>query len=45
MEKAIAAKWKAFKTWYTGKGIRASYVAAKHIARHAVHHDCQEADK
>ena len=45
MEKAIAAKWKAFKTWKAGKGTRASYDAAKRNARHAVHHACQEADK
>ena len=45
MEKAIAAKEKAFKAWKTGKGTRASYDAAKHIARHAVHHARQEADK
>ena len=44
MEKAIAAKQKAFKAWKTGKGTRASYDAAKHIARHAVHHACQKAD-
>ena len=36
---------KAFKAWKTGKGTRASYDAAKHIARHAVHHACQESDK
>ena len=45
MEKAIAAKWKAFKAWKTGKGTRASYDAAKHNARHAVHHARQEANK
>ena len=45
MEKAIAAKWKAFKAWKIGKGTRASYDAAKRNARHAVHHACQEADK
>ena len=44
-EKAIGAKQKAFKAWKTGKGTRASYDAAKHIARHAVHHAHQEADK
>ena len=38
MEMAIAAKRKAFKAWKTGKGTRVSYDAAKHIARHAVHH-------
>ena len=45
MEKTTAAKWKAFKDWKTGKGTRASYNAAKCIARHAVHQACQEADK
>ena len=45
MEKAIAAKQKAFKAWKAGKGIRASYNAAKRNARHAVHHTHQEADK
>ena len=45
MEKDIAAKRKAFKAWKTGKGTRASYNAAKRIARHAVHHACQEVDK
>ena len=45
VEKAIAAKQKAFKAWKTGKGTRASYDAAKPIARHAVHHACQEAGK
>ena len=45
MEKAIAAKRKAFKDCKTGKGTRASYDAAKRIARHAVHHARQEADK
>ena len=47
MEKAIAAKQKAFKAWQTGKGTRSFYNAAKHIARHAVHHAYtrQEADK
>ena len=45
MEKAIAAKWKAFKAWKTVKGTRASYDAAKCIARHAVHHAHHEADK
>ena len=38
MEKAIAAKQKAFKAWKTGKGTKASYNAAKRIARHAMHH-------
>ena len=41
----IAAKCQAFKAWKSGKGTRASYHAAKRIARHAVHHACQEADK
>ena len=45
MEKAIAAKWTAFKAWKAGKGTRASYDAAKRNARHAVHHARQEADK
>ena len=35
----------AFKAWKTGKGTRASYHAAKCIARRAVHHARQEADK
>ena len=41
----ITAKRQAFKAWKTGKGTRASYHAAKHIARRAVHHARQEADK
>ena len=41
----IIAKRQAFKAWKTGKGIRASYHAAKRIARCAVHHARQEADK
>ena len=45
VEKAIAAKPKAFKAWKTGKGTRASYDAAKRNARHAVHHARQAADK
>ena len=45
MEKAIPAKWKAFKAWKIGKDTRASYDAAKLIARHAVHHARQEANK
>ena len=45
MEKAIAAKQKAFKTWKTGKGTRASYNAAKCIAKHTVHHAHQEGHK
>ena len=44
-EKPIAAKQKTFKTWKTGKGTRASYNASKRIARHAVHHARQVADK
>ena len=48
VEKAIAAKRRAFKAWKTGKGTRASYDAAKRIskciARHPVHHARQEAD-
>ena len=45
VEKAIAAKRKAFKAWKTGKGTRASYDAAKRNARNAVHYARQEADK
>ena len=45
VEKAIAAKQKAFKAWKTGKGTKLSYNAAKCIARLAVHHAHQEADK
>ena len=41
VEKAIAAKRKAFEAWKAGK----SYDAAKRNARHAVHHARQEADK
>ena len=41
----ITAKRQAFKVWKTGKGTRASYHAAKRIARRAVHHARQEADK
>ena len=41
----ITAKRQAFKAWKTGKGTRASYYAAKRIARRAVHHARQEADK
>ena len=40
----ITAKRQAFKAWKTGKGTRASYHAAKGIARRAVHHARQEAD-
>ena len=45
MEKVITAKRQAFKAWKTGKGTRASYNDAKRIARHAVYHARQEADK
>ena len=45
VENAIAAKGNAFKAWKTCKGTRASYDAAKCIARHAVHHAHLEADK
>ena len=45
VEKAIAAKGKAFKAWKTDKGTRASYNAAKCIDRHALHHAHQEANK
>ena len=45
VEKAIAAERKAFKAWKTSKGSRASYDAAKCIARHAVHHAHKEAHK
>ena len=41
----ITAKRQAFKAWKTGKGTRASYYAAKRIARRAVHHARHEADK
>ena len=41
----ITAKRQAFKAWKTGKGTTASYYAAKGIARCAVHHARQEADK
>ena len=41
----ITAKRQTFKAWKTGKGTRASYHAAKRIARCAVHYACQEADK
>ena len=41
----ITAKRQAFKAWKTGKGTRASYCAAKRIARRAVHHARHEADK
>ena len=45
MGEVIAAKRQAFKAWKTGKGTRASYHAAKRIARLAVHNAHQEADK
>ena len=45
MEKATAAKQKAFKAWKTGKGTRTSYGTAKRIATHVVHQAHQEADK
>ena len=45
MEKAIAAKRKAFKACKAGKGTRSSYDAAKRNARQSEHHACQEADK
>ena len=45
MGEVITAKRQAFKAWKTGKGTRASYCAAKRIARRAVHHACQEADR
>ena len=45
MGEVITAKWQVFKAWKTGKGTRASYYAAKRIARRAVHHAHQEADK
>ena len=45
VEKVITAKRQAFKAWKTGKGTRASYNDAKRIARHAVYHARQEADK
>ena len=41
----ITAKRQAFKAQKTGKGTRVSYHAAKRIARCAVHHARQEADK
>ena len=45
MGEVITAKWQAFRAWKTGKGTRASYYAAKGIARRAVHHARHEADK
>ena len=44
MGEVIAAKRHAFKAWKTGKGTRASYHAAKRIARHVVYNARQEAD-
>ena len=41
----ITAKRLAFRAWKTGKGTRASYHAAKRIARRAEHHARLEADK
>ena len=43
MGEVITAKQQAFKAWKTGKDIRASYHAAKRIARRGVHH--KEANK
>ena len=45
MGEVITAKRQAFKAWKTGKGTTASCHAAKRIARLAVHHARQEADK
>ena len=45
MGEVITAKRQAFKAWKTDKGTRASYYAAKRIARRAVHHARHEADK
>ena len=45
MGEVITAKRQAFKAWKTGKGTTASYHATKGIARYAVHHARQEADK
>ena len=45
MGEVITAKRQAFKAWKTGKGTRASYHAAKCIARRAVHYAHQEADQ
>ena len=45
MGEVITAKRQAFKAWKTGKGTRASYHAVKRIARRAVRHARQEADK
>ena len=43
VEKAIAAKRIAFGAWKTSIGTRASYDAAKRIARQVVHHTRQKA--
>ena len=45
MGEVIAAKRQAFKAWKTDNCISASYHAGKRIARRAVHHARQEADK
>ena len=45
MGEVIAAKRQAFNAWKTDKCTRVSYHAAKRIARCAVHHAPQEADK
>ena len=45
MGQVITAKRQAFKAWKIGIGTRVSYHAAKCIARHAVHHAGQEANK
>ena len=45
MREVITDKRQVFEAWKTGKGTRAPYHAAKRIARHAVHHARQEADK
>ena len=45
MREVITDKRQVFEAWKTGKGTRAPYHAAKRIARHAVYHARQEADK
>ena len=45
VKELIAAKRQASKARRTGKGTRASYHAVKCIARRAVHHACQKANK
>ena len=45
MGEVFTTKRQAFKAWKTGKGTRALYYAAKRIARRAVHHARQDADK